>query len=76
MTAGAVFGKDGFASFELGLIFGEIGIAAGRVLQFMRVGRFQKEERHVRRLRLRCFPVTGVLARYGYFNWRNFLAAD
>ena len=57
-------------------LFGQVGRAAGRVLQVVRIGAGQEEARHVRRLLLGGLPVDRVLSRVGDLDRRDRLAAD
>ena len=63
MTACAAFGKDNLSARQLCRIFREVGFPSRSVLQLVRSGCLQEEEGHIRRLRLGCLPVGGIVTR-------------
>ncbi len=75
VAAGAPLGEHGLAAREGRLVLGQIGLAAGSVLQVMRVRGLEEEERHGWRLRLGGLPVGGVFPGHADLDGRDGLPA-
>ena len=76
VAAGAPLGERDLAAPEEGLVPGQMGRAAGRVLQAMGSRRPEEEERQAGRLRLGGEPVGGVLPGDPDLDRRDRLPAD
>jgi hypothetical protein len=76
MTPRARVGEHGPAALERRLVRRQERIAAGCVLQIVRLRGREEEQRDVRRLRFSCFPVTRIAVRDGDLERRELRAAD